>query len=410
MVLIKILHREFKSLCQSLEFSKFSKGCHDPSAQTPQRQRQKYRIAPSLRHGSKKTPLTIVPILLSQIFEHFKQKQQVQQQGRQLQGTNFRLNNQYPKERMQRLKQLHLICKQMMQGKERKKEKKKRKGKKAVISMDTLYIDGYLYHNKVITPFALIFSSQHWLALFLPLWHISYTHTHTHTYTSHLYQFVYLRTKKPITILLFIIAILFHCTPQYLLWSALDFCLLSVVFFVCLFFCIFVCLLSFSSVFFTHTHIHPHTHAHTHKIMNTHNNNIWQSKMTALKFVTWNIRRVGSQAKQIQILSHLAKLQADICLLHETHLSESDHNKLNSSLFTHIFSANYTSKQRGVSILINKTIYFLIIPLWSTQEELTLGSCLNGTSRLNGTLHPTLCNRTPLHLINFYKPDQSEFI
>jgi len=82
------------------------------------------------------------------------------------------------------------------------------------------------------------------------------------------------------------------------------------------------------------------------------------SEMLPLKFLTWNIRGIGSQAKRMKIINHLHKLQADICLLQETHLTDSDQNKLKSPQFTHVFSSTYNSKQRGVSILINNKVSF----------------------------------------------------
>lgn len=78
--------------------------------------------------------------------------------------------------------------------------------------------------------------------------------------------------------------------------------------------------------------------------------------MSTLKFVTWNIRGVNSQAKKTKIIYHLSKLQADICLLQETHLSPTDEHKLNSPHYNQIYSATHNSKKRGVSILINKKI------------------------------------------------------
>lgn len=74
-------------------------------------------------------------------FEHYKQKDQVRQQGRQLKGTDYGLNDQYPKEIMQRRKVLFPIRKNMM-----------KEGKKAIISLDKLYIDGQLYRDKDVTP------------------------------------------------------------------------------------------------------------------------------------------------------------------------------------------------------------------------------------------------------------------
>ena len=76
----------------------------------------------------------------------------------------------------------------------------------------------------------------------------------------------------------------------------------------------------------------------------------------SLKFVSWNIRGIGSQAKKTQIFNHLTKLQADICLLQETHLSESDHVKIKSPQYSQTFSTFYNSRQRGVSILIKNNI------------------------------------------------------
>lgn len=74
-------------------------------------------------------------------FEHFKQKELVQRQGKHLKGTDFGLNDQYPKEILQRRKQLFPIRKQMRE-----------ESKKAVIVVDKLYINDQLYRDKTITP------------------------------------------------------------------------------------------------------------------------------------------------------------------------------------------------------------------------------------------------------------------
>lgn len=80
--------------------------------------------------------------------------------------------------------------------------------------------------------------------------------------------------------------------------------------------------------------------------------------MAPLTFLTWNIRGVGSQAKRVRVLNHLVNLKADICLLQETHLSDSDYTRIKSTQFSHLYSSHYNSKQRGVCILINKRISF----------------------------------------------------
>ncbi len=53
--------------------------------------------------------------------------------------------------------------------------------------------------------------------------------------------------------------------------------------------------------------------------------------------------------------NNLNKLQADICLLQETHLSDADQDKIKSK-YNHLFSAQYKTKQRGVSILISEKV------------------------------------------------------
>lgn len=77
-----------------------------------------------------------------------------------------------------------------------------------------------------------------------------------------------------------------------------------------------------------------------------------------LKFLTWNVRGVGSQTKKNKVLNYLKNIQADICLIQETHLSQFTQNNLKTTHFNHCFSSYYNSKQRGVCILINKNIQF----------------------------------------------------
>ena len=57
-------------------------------------------------------------------------------------------------------------------------------------------------------------------------------------------------------------------------------------------------------------------------------------KKKGMKFASWNVRGINSQIKRSKILNHLKKLNADICLLQETHLLESEHKKLQNSQFS----------------------------------------------------------------------------
>ena len=80
--------------------------------------------------------------------------------------------------------------------------------------------------------------------------------------------------------------------------------------------------------------------------------------MHTLNLITWNVRGFHTSSKQIKIINHLMKLKADICFLQETHLTDTELQHLHFKQFDKIFSSTFNSKQRGVSILINKNIPF----------------------------------------------------
>uniref|UniRef100_A0AAR2JRJ2 Reverse transcriptase domain-containing protein n=1 Tax=Pygocentrus nattereri TaxID=42514 RepID=A0AAR2JRJ2_PYGNA len=90
--------------------------------------------------------------------------------------------------------------------------------------------------------------------------------------------------------------------------------------------------------------------------------------MSTLRFVSWNVRGVGSREKKVKIINRLNDLQADIVFLQETHVSRTSAHTLSSSQFPHMYSACYNSKQRGVAILINKRINFSIRNTMSDPE------------------------------------------
>lgn len=74
-------------------------------------------------------------------FGYFKQKEQVRSRGRELKGTDFGVNDQFPKEILERRKILFPIRRSLIQ-----------KGSRAVIAVDRLYVDGQLYRNLRTTP------------------------------------------------------------------------------------------------------------------------------------------------------------------------------------------------------------------------------------------------------------------
>ncbi|KAL3969407.1 suppressor of tumorigenicity protein 14 [Sarotherodon galilaeus] len=74
-------------------------------------------------------------------FGHFKQKEHVKSRGRELKGTDFSVNDQFPKEILERRRVLFPIRRGFIQ-----------KGSRAVIAVDRLYVDGQLHRDPDITP------------------------------------------------------------------------------------------------------------------------------------------------------------------------------------------------------------------------------------------------------------------
>lgn len=74
-------------------------------------------------------------------FEHFQQKELVKSKGKELKGTTFRLNDQYPREINERRKILYPILKE-----------NRKNNKRASLVVDRLYIDGQLFRSTKITP------------------------------------------------------------------------------------------------------------------------------------------------------------------------------------------------------------------------------------------------------------------
>ncbi|KAL3978869.1 hypothetical protein ACER0C_019931 [Sarotherodon galilaeus] len=116
--LVEILHREFKCLRESLEFS----------------QQQGASPRPYSGCGQETTSYR------GQIG-HFKQKEHVKSRGRELKGTDFSVNDQFPKEILEQRRVLFPIRRGFIQ-----------KGSRAVIAVDRLYVDGQLHRDPDTTP------------------------------------------------------------------------------------------------------------------------------------------------------------------------------------------------------------------------------------------------------------------
>lgn len=83
--------------------------------------------------------------------------------------------------------------------------------------------------------------------------------------------------------------------------------------------------------------------------------------MSALKLCTWNVNGVHTPVKRKKILTYLKRERVDIALLQETHLTDSEHLKLQQGGFGQVYFSSFTSRSRGVAILIQRNVPFKLI-------------------------------------------------
>uniref|UniRef100_A0AAQ6AKY8 Reverse transcriptase domain-containing protein n=1 Tax=Amphiprion ocellaris TaxID=80972 RepID=A0AAQ6AKY8_AMPOC len=112
---------------------------------------------------------------------------------------------------------------------------------------------------------------------------------------------------------------------------------------------------------------------------------------TSLKVCSWNVGGIHSPIKRKKILNYLKKENIHVALLQETHLTSDEHLKLKRDWVGQVFYSSFTSRSRGVAILIHKHL-----PLTNTQ------SVCDKSGRyllLKGTLHSK-----PISFLNVYFP------
>ena len=90
------------------------------------------------------------------------------------------------------------------------------------------------------------------------------------------------------------------------------------------------------------------------------NTNTLRTLGGALRFVSWNVKTKNSPVKRNKVFNHLTHLNTKIAFLQETHLLPSDHLKLRRGWVCQIFHSSFSSKARGVAILIHKSVPFSV--------------------------------------------------
>lgn len=76
---------------------------------------------------------------------------------------------------------------------------------------------------------------------------------------------------------------------------------------------------------------------------------------------TWNVNGIHTPIKRRKVLAFLKKEGVQIALLQETHLNDQEHAKLSQGGFGQVFFSSFTSRSRGVVILVKRGMPFQLV-------------------------------------------------
>lgn len=79
--------------------------------------------------------------------------------------------------------------------------------------------------------------------------------------------------------------------------------------------------------------------------------------MGSIKVVSYNVKGLHNPIKRKKILRQLKQIKYDIAFLQETHLSDSEHEKLRKSWADKVYYSSHPSgRKKGVAILIHRQV------------------------------------------------------
>lgn len=102
-----------------------------------------------------------------------------------------------------------------------------------------------------------------------------------------------------------------------------------------------------------------------------------------IRVASFNVNGILHEIKRGKILSKLRREKIQIAFLQETHLSDTEHSKLNKMGFKYIYSSSYKSVyHRGVAILLSNHIEYEYISEFKDKE----GRFVLIVGKMNGIL------------------------
>lgn len=117
-----------------------------------------------------------------------------------------------------------------------------------------------------------------------------------------------------------------------------------------------------------------------------------RSGLSHLTFTSWNCRGLGKALKRGKVFSHLKSLSSDLIFLQETHIHPTEQRRLRALWISQVYQSTFSSKARGVAILIRKTIPFVFKSMVTDPGGRFI--------LVTGTI-----NSIPLTLLNIYAPN-----
>lgn len=81
----------------------------------------------------------------------------------------------------------------------------------------------------------------------------------------------------------------------------------------------------------------------------------------SLTLLSWNVKGLGTSLKRGKVFSHLKHLSGDIIFLQETHIKHTEQWRLKCNWVSQVYQSTFSSKARGVAILIRRNVPFVHI-------------------------------------------------
>lgn len=78
-----------------------------------------------------------------------------------------------------------------------------------------------------------------------------------------------------------------------------------------------------------------------------------------IRLLSWNVQGLNNPVKRHKVFAHAKHLQAEILFLQETHIKHTARALIRPVWAAQVYQSNFTTKTRGVAIIIKKQVPFI---------------------------------------------------